>query len=73
MAKSSESDESSARMRSFATIYQARMAKKPFMEIIARYESMTEAGLNVRERIEGDLLIETNRLKELLIPPGQSS
>ena len=66
MAIINESDESAERMRNFATIYRAKLAAKPLMEITARYESMTEAGLNVLERIEGDVLIETNRLNELL-------
>jgi hypothetical protein len=63
-----ESDEGSERLRKFAAIYQEKMAKNPYMEIIARYDSMTEAGLTVQERIKGDLLIETHRLNELLHP-----
>ena len=67
-----EIDESSARLKKFAEIYQSKMAEKPFMEIIVRYDSMSEAGLTVNERIQGDFFLETNRLSELLDPNAAS-
>ena len=65
-------DESSARLQKFAELYQKKMEQHPFMEIIVRYDSMTEAGLTVAERIKSDLYIETNRFDELL-RPGENS
>ena len=38
------------------------------MEVIARYGSMTEAGLLVSEREKADLFLDTHRFNELLYP-----
>jgi hypothetical protein len=57
------------RLKRFAEIYKAKMAARPFMEIIARYQSMTEAGLLVSERETADLYLDTHRFNELLYPP----
>ena len=59
---------SAGRLKRFAEIYKAKMATGPFMEILARYESMTEAGLLVGERETADLYLDTNRFNELLNP-----
>jgi hypothetical protein len=59
---------STGRLKRFAEIYTAKMATRPFMEIIARYESMTEAGLLVGEREKADFYLDTNRFNELLHP-----
>jgi hypothetical protein len=56
------------RLKHFAEIYEAKMAARPFMEILARYESMTEAGLLVGEREKADFYLDTNRFNELLHP-----
>ena len=39
------------------------------MEILARYDSMTEAGLLVNEREKADFYLDTHRFNELLYPP----
>jgi hypothetical protein len=65
MTKSKESEESAGRLQRFAEIYQEKMTKRPMMEIIVRYASMTEAHLTVSERDRADLLIESNRFSEL--------
>jgi hypothetical protein len=44
------------------------MKAHPYMEILARYDSMTEAGLLVRERVKADLYLDTHRMNELLYP-----
>ena len=56
------------RLRRFAEIYREKMAARPFMEILARYDSMTEAHLLVAERVQADLYLDTHRLNELLYP-----
>ena len=38
------------RLKRFAEIYKEKMAADPYMEILARYDSMTEAGLLLAER-----------------------
>ena len=48
----------------------AKMAAGPYMEIIARYSSMTEAGLLVGEREQADNYLDTHRFNELLYPAG---
>jgi hypothetical protein len=62
------SDTSDGRLQRFAEIYKAKMATGPFMEILARYDSMTEAGLLVGEREKADLYLDTHRFNELLYP-----
>ena len=59
---------STARLKRFAEIYKAKMAGSPFMEILARYDSMTEAGLTSREREKADLYLDTHRFNDLLYP-----
>ena len=56
------------RLRRFAEIYRERMKARPYMEILARYDSMTEAGLLVGEREQADVYLDTHRLNELLYP-----
>jgi hypothetical protein len=58
------------RLKRFAEIYRAKMAGDPYMEILARYDSMTEAGLMLAERELADLYLDTNRFNELLYPHG---
>ena len=60
------------RLKRFAEIYKAKMAADPYLEIIARYDSMTEAGLLLAERELADLYLDTHRLNDLLYPsPGK--
>jgi len=59
---------STSRLKRFAEIYKAKMAARPFMEIIARYQSMTEAGLLVSERETADRYLDTHRFNDLLYP-----
>lgn len=61
-------DASMGRLRRFAEIYRERMKARPYMEILARYDSMTEAGLLVGEREQADVYLDTHRLNELLYP-----
>lgn len=68
MSNTTESDASDGRLQRFAEIYRDKMAARPYMEILARYASMTEAGLLVNERIKADLYLETHRMNELLYP-----
>ncbi len=61
-------DTISDRLRLFAEIYTARMAGKPYMEIRARYDSMTEAKLEVKEREFAEKMVDTGKLDEILHP-----
>ena len=66
-------DEGSAeRMKLFAELYREKMKARPYMELIARYDAMTEAGLAVRERVKADLYLDTHRMNELLYPENLS-
>lgn len=56
------------RLKRFAEIYREKMKAKPYMELIARYDSMTEAGLLVGEREMADFYLDTHRFNELLYP-----
>ena len=58
----------STRLQRFAEIYREKMKARPYMELIARYDAMTEAGLLVKERVKADLYLETHRINELLYP-----
>ncbi len=58
----------SGRLKRFAEIYREKMKARPYMELIARYDSMTEAGLLVREREMADFYLDTHRFNELLYP-----
>jgi hypothetical protein len=68
MSENEEITTSAGRLKRFAEIYKTKMAAGPFMEIIARYSSMTEAGLLVGEREKADLYLDTHRFNELLYP-----
>lgn len=59
---------SAGRLKRFAEIYREKMKARPYMELIARYDSMTEAGLLVTERVKADLYLDTHRFNELLYP-----
>jgi hypothetical protein len=56
------------RLKLFAEIYREKMKARPYMELIARYDSMTEAGLLVKEREMADFYLDTHRLNDLLYP-----
>ena len=55
-------------MRLFAEIYSTKIEAKPFMEIIARYDAMTEAKLELGEREFAENAIDAGKLDELLHP-----
>jgi len=63
-----DDEASRGRLKRFAEIYREKMAAKPYMEILARYGAMTEAGLLVGEREKADLFLDTHRFNELLYP-----
>jgi hypothetical protein len=63
-----EDDASQGRLKRFAEIYREKMKARPYMELIARYDSMTEAHLLVTERVKADLYLDTHRFNELLYP-----
>lgn len=69
MKDEKEVDEASlGRLQRFAEIYREKMKARPYMELLARYDSMTEAGLLVGERVKADLYLDTHRMNELLYP-----
>ena len=68
MENKNEDEASASRMQRFAEIYQEKMKARPYMELIARYDAMTEAGLLVGERVKADLYLDTHRMNELLYP-----
>lgn len=68
MINNNDDDASRGRLKLFAEIYREKMAARPYMEIIARYGAMTEAGLLVGERKKADLYLDTHRFNELLYP-----
>lgn len=68
MIKRTEGKEGTDRLRLFAQIYSAKVAAKPFMEIIARYDAMTEAKLELGEREFAENSIDAGKLDELLNP-----
>ena len=68
MIKRTESKEGTERLRLFAEIYMAKIAAKPFMEIIARYDAMTEAKLELGEREFAENTIDSGKLDTLLHP-----
>jgi hypothetical protein len=68
MDNTKEDNASMARLKRFAEIYNEKMKARPYMELIARYDSMTEAGLHVTERVKADLYMDTHRFDELLHP-----
>jgi len=68
MTNNTEDEASQGRLKRFAEIYRDKMAARPYMEVLARYGAMTEAGLLVREREKADLYLDTHRFNELLNP-----
>ena len=68
MDKKIDDSGSAGRLKRFAEIYREKMKARPYMELIARYDSMTEAGLLVTERVKADLYLDTHRFNELLYP-----
>ena len=73
MTSNKEDEASQSRLKRFAEIYREKMAGRPFMEVIARYGAMTEAGLLVSEREKADLFLDTHRFNELLYPENLST
>ena len=71
MENNNEDTASKGRLKRFAEIYREKMKAKPYMELIARYDSMTEAGLLVGERVKADLYLDTHRFNELLYPENR--
>jgi hypothetical protein len=65
--------ESTERLRRFAEIYKVKMDAKPYMEIRARYDSMSEAKLITSERVHAENLVDTGKLDELLHPENYLS
>jgi hypothetical protein len=63
-----EKFESIDRLKRFAEIYQAKMDAKPYMEIRARYESMTEAKLVSGEREFAENIVDVGKIDQLLNP-----
>ncbi len=55
-------------MRLFAEIYSAKVEARPVMEIIARYDAMTEARLELGEREFAENTIDAGKLDMLLHP-----
>jgi hypothetical protein len=72
MDNKNEDDASAERLKRFAELYREKMKARPYMELIARYDAMTEAGLLVRERVKADLYLDTHRMNELLYPESLS-
>ena len=56
------------RLKRFAEIYREKMKAQPYIELNARYDSMTEAGLLLNEREVADFYLDTHRFNELLYP-----
>ena len=65
-------DASAERLKRFAELYNEKMKARPYMELIARYDAMTEAGLLVGERVKADFYLDTHRMNELLYPENLS-
>lgn len=63
-----EQSESTDRLRRFAEIYKTKMDAKPYMEIRARYDSMTEAKLQSGEREMAENFVDIGKLDQLLHP-----
>jgi len=72
MISFNDDEASRNRLKQFAEIYRDKMAARPYMEILARYGAMTEAGLLVGEREKADLFLDTHRFNELLYPENLS-
>ncbi len=68
MIKRTESKEGTDRLRLFAQIYSAKIEARPSMEIIARYDSMTEAKLELGEREFAENTVDGGKLDMLLHP-----
>jgi hypothetical protein len=72
MENKKEDPASMGRLQRFAEIYREKMKARPYMELIARYDAMTEAGLLVGERVKADFYLDTHRMNELLYPESLS-
>ena len=68
MIKRIESKEGTDRLRLFAEIYSTKIVARPSMEIIARYDAMTEAKLELGEREFAENTIDAGKLDTLLHP-----
>ncbi len=68
MIKRIESKEGTDRLRLFAEIYSTKIEARPSMEIIARYDAMTEAKLELGEREFAENTIDAGKLDTLLHP-----
>ena len=55
-------------MQLFAQIYSAKIEARPSMEIIARYDAMTEAKLELGEREFAENTVDAGKLDTLLHP-----
>jgi hypothetical protein len=58
--------QSPERLRRFAELYNALMAERPYMEMLARHTSMKKAELTDEERITAERCLKGNCLGELL-------
>ena len=68
MTSTKENKASADRLKNFAEIYQVKMKAKPYIEISTRYDSMTEAKLDVIEREKAEIWIDAGKIDELLHP-----
>jgi hypothetical protein len=66
--KIEKSEASTDRLRRLAEIYENKMAAKTFIEIIAPYDTMTQAKLETDEREMAENFIDTGKLDNLLHP-----
>lgn len=73
MIKRIESKEGTERLKLFAEIYMIKMAGRPYMEIKARYDAMTEAKLELGERKFAEASVDAGRLDQLLNPEKYSA
>jgi len=61
--------QSPERLKRFAELYNAMMAERPYMEMLARHTSMKKAELTADERITAERCLKANCLGELLHEP----
>jgi hypothetical protein len=69
MSSKDESDESAHRLSNFAERYNALMAERPYMEMLARHTSMNKAGLTADERAIAARYIKSRRVSDLIAGP----
>jgi len=58
--------QSPERLKRFAELYNAMMAERPYMEMLARHTSMKNADLTEDERITAERCLKGNCLGDLL-------